>query len=65
MHLAACSMFPWCVCKRCLKVDADCLPSDLITHREIIMMRVMDMITDEPGWDQKVQRSHRYFLYYF
>ncbi|OQD70907.1 hypothetical protein PENPOL_c001G07677 [Penicillium polonicum] len=27
---------------------------NLITHREILMMRVMDMITDEPGWDQKV-----------
>jgi hypothetical protein len=29
------------------------------------MMRVMNMITDEPGWDQKVQSSYRYFLPYF
>ncbi|KAJ5375552.1 Protein of unknown function DUF4246 [Penicillium concentricum] len=28
--------------------------SDLVTHREVLMMRVMNTITDKPQWDQKV-----------
>ncbi|KAJ5933015.1 hypothetical protein N7516_007504 [Penicillium verrucosum] len=27
---------------------------DLVTHREVLMMRVMNTITDKPQWDQKV-----------
>lgn len=30
------------------------LSSDLVTHREVLMMRVMNTITDKPQWEQKV-----------
>ncbi|KGO49193.1 Protein of unknown function DUF4246 [Penicillium expansum] len=28
--------------------------NDLVTHREVLMMRVVNTITDKPQWDQKV-----------
>ncbi|EKV12216.1 hypothetical protein PDIG_45410 [Penicillium digitatum PHI26] len=34
--------------------QVDLAPSDLVTHREVLMMRVVNTITDKPQWDQKV-----------
>ncbi|KAJ5699546.1 hypothetical protein N7536_002559 [Penicillium majusculum] len=34
-------------------LEEDCF-EDLVTHREVLMMRVMNTITDKPQWDQKV-----------
>ncbi|KAJ5394355.1 uncharacterized protein N7487_011996 [Penicillium crustosum] len=34
-------------------IEKDCF-DDLVTHREVLMMRVMNTITDKPQWDQKV-----------
>ncbi|KAJ5519230.1 hypothetical protein N7453_001652 [Penicillium expansum] len=44
-------MFQWYYWR---DVELTLLPSDLVTHREVLMMRVVNTITDKPQWDQKV-----------
>lgn len=36
------------------ELELTLLSSNLVTHREVLMMRVINNITDKPQWDQKV-----------